>query len=247
LSNTVFYAEWLLQGKKDGRFLVRPREGKPEEYVLGVVFRGRPTHHLVAKGDNGKILINKRSYGDCYTIREVILALAKPSVPGWPAQLLEGVGKDGLGVPVDAEDGNESAADHQSAAPVAEKEVEQTVNQPDAAAEVAEAQAEAEAQAGAEAGAEAQAQAEAQVEAQAATVIVASTVEAKFVEPETARTTAVHAALIEQHTPASWANEDSDIVGISVEDRLGASTLDDIVMVRVNATLYCDQLSRRCV
>jgi len=49
-------------GLQDGRFLVRPRTGKKGQYVLCVVFRGKPTHHLIAKTPAGVYAINKKSY-----------------------------------------------------------------------------------------------------------------------------------------------------------------------------------------
>lgn len=49
-------------GTNDGQFLVREREGREgkDEYVLCVVYKGKPTHHLIAKDANGMFAINKK-------------------------------------------------------------------------------------------------------------------------------------------------------------------------------------------
>ena len=45
----------------DGKFCVRKRaEGG---HVLCVVFRGKPTHHLIAADPDGTLKCNKKSYG----------------------------------------------------------------------------------------------------------------------------------------------------------------------------------------
>lgn len=63
-----------MAGLDDGRFLVRTRENKPGEYVLCVVYKGKPTHHLIAKNAEGIYAINKKTYGNNKTIEEVILS-----------------------------------------------------------------------------------------------------------------------------------------------------------------------------
>eukprot|EP00039_Didymoeca_costata_P018413 m.333341 g.333341 ORF g.333341 m.333341 type:complete len:394 (-) comp17127_c0_seq1:92-1273(-) len=73
-------------GLDDGRFLLRSREGKPDQYVLCVVYKGKPTHHLISKGENG-FIINKKKYGDHNTVQELISQLAQPGTPGWPVPL----------------------------------------------------------------------------------------------------------------------------------------------------------------
>ena len=56
----------------DGSFLVRDRARFPGEYVLAVVYKGKPTHHLINKqeGDDS-FTVNKRSYGHASTLVEV--------------------------------------------------------------------------------------------------------------------------------------------------------------------------------
>ena len=45
-------------GATDGDFLVRTRKTKGQ-YVLCVVFKGKPTHHLIGTSEDGVLLINK--------------------------------------------------------------------------------------------------------------------------------------------------------------------------------------------
>jgi len=73
-------------GLDDGRYLVRSREGKKTEFVLGVVYKGKPTHHLITKVD-GNYQINKKSYGDFAKVSLLIGQLQKPGTPKWPVPL----------------------------------------------------------------------------------------------------------------------------------------------------------------
>jgi hypothetical protein len=45
-------------GLADGRFLVRERAGYPGQYVLSIVYRTRPTHHLISF-DNGLVVVRR--------------------------------------------------------------------------------------------------------------------------------------------------------------------------------------------
>ena len=80
-------------GSKDGRFLLRLREETPESFILSVTFKGRQTHHLVTRNDEGQVLINKRQY--TATKQTNLWAVLKelhspPAVKGgWPVPLLE--------------------------------------------------------------------------------------------------------------------------------------------------------------
>ncbi len=49
----------------DGSFLLRDRVGAAvgDNYVLSVVYRGRPTHHLIARSDAGTLTINNKETG----------------------------------------------------------------------------------------------------------------------------------------------------------------------------------------
>jgi len=57
-----------------------------------VMYRGRPTHHLVARagaatGGTGPLLVNNRKFGDGASIASVVRALSVPGTPGWPVPL----------------------------------------------------------------------------------------------------------------------------------------------------------------
>ena len=53
-STTREQSEALVGGKPDGSFLVRKRQGQANQYVLCVVYRGKPTQHLIKKNDEGR-------------------------------------------------------------------------------------------------------------------------------------------------------------------------------------------------
>lgn len=74
---------------KDGKFLVRARAGFPDEFVLSVTYRGKPTHHLVQRGPDGGYLVNKKRLGQFSTVAAVVEGLQNPtSLPqGWPVPL----------------------------------------------------------------------------------------------------------------------------------------------------------------
>ena len=56
----------------DGTFLIRERDASGgEEFVMCVVFRKAPTHHLMKRNDEGLFTINKASYGDFKTLEDV--------------------------------------------------------------------------------------------------------------------------------------------------------------------------------
>lgn len=78
-------AESLLLGKPDGTFLVREQK-KNRQYVLGVIHRGKPTHHLISK-EGSRFLVNKKSFGEMTDLKTVISILNKPDVLGWPVPL----------------------------------------------------------------------------------------------------------------------------------------------------------------
>ena len=68
----IHVSDLLLEGDApDGKFLVRRRPGFPNDYVLGVVYKGKPTHHLVTYGDNNLYSVNKKQFGECGTVAEV--------------------------------------------------------------------------------------------------------------------------------------------------------------------------------
>lgn len=69
----------------DGDFLVRPRPQKDGDYIISVVFKGKPTHHLATPNESGELVVNKTTFGQ-NTIEGLVKKLAKKQ-PGWPAPL----------------------------------------------------------------------------------------------------------------------------------------------------------------
>ena len=40
---------------------------------MALLFREKPTHHLITKGDDGFLTVNKKKFGECKTLHEVCL------------------------------------------------------------------------------------------------------------------------------------------------------------------------------
>lgn len=59
-------------GNIDGNFLLR---GPTNKRVLSVVYKGKPTHHLIATDDDGFFTVNKKKYGESKSVQEVIKLL----------------------------------------------------------------------------------------------------------------------------------------------------------------------------
>lgn len=76
-------------GATKGQYLVRSRAGKKTEYVLCVAFKGKATHHLIKKNEDGFYVINGKNYGDSTKLQGLIKHLSKPGVPNWPVQLTD--------------------------------------------------------------------------------------------------------------------------------------------------------------
>ena len=43
----------------------------PDEYVMGVMFKGKPTHHLVKFDGSGAALVNNKAMGGAKSLQEV--------------------------------------------------------------------------------------------------------------------------------------------------------------------------------
>jgi hypothetical protein len=56
---------------KDGMYLVRQRPENHAEYVLGVMFKGKATHHLVKADGSGNLLVNNKGMGGTQSVPEV--------------------------------------------------------------------------------------------------------------------------------------------------------------------------------
>lgn len=54
----------------DGTFLLRKDKGKQ---TLVVMYKGKPTHHLIEKDDDGNLTVNKKKYGEFTTVKKVNL------------------------------------------------------------------------------------------------------------------------------------------------------------------------------
>ena len=82
----------------DGTFLVRVAAGGL--FALGVVYRGKPTHHRTMPGE--PFVINKMKIDGCDTLQQVVAKLSEPGAQAkWPVPLKFPVlydGKDPLEV-----------------------------------------------------------------------------------------------------------------------------------------------------
>lgn len=64
------YHEDLLKGP-DGTFLIRERPESAGDYVLGLVFHNRPTHHLIRVAHDGALELNGALYSKVYSFEQV--------------------------------------------------------------------------------------------------------------------------------------------------------------------------------
>ena len=77
----------LVEGQEDGTYFVFERP-KDSEYVLVVVYRGKPSHHMMRRTDTGTWSINNKAIGGSHkSVFDAITALQKPGVAGWPVPL----------------------------------------------------------------------------------------------------------------------------------------------------------------
>ena len=74
-------------GTTDGTFLVRST-GKVGVYALGVVFKGKATHHkLLLDPETATYKVNQKPFGSHTTLASMIKHLGTPGVKGWPVPL----------------------------------------------------------------------------------------------------------------------------------------------------------------
>ena len=85
-------AEAKLSGGSDGKFLFRakPKEG---EYILSVVYKGKPTHHPVSNAESSTFTLNKQPT-PCRTLQDLAKWLESKRQK-WPVALTEGVTRKG--------------------------------------------------------------------------------------------------------------------------------------------------------
>jgi hypothetical protein len=58
-------------GLEDGNFMVRSRAAGKPGYVMCVVYKSNPTHHLMVPNEDGFMTINKKTYGGAKTLEQV--------------------------------------------------------------------------------------------------------------------------------------------------------------------------------
>eukprot|EP00049_Salpingoeca_infusionum_P009044 m.150021 g.150021 ORF g.150021 m.150021 type:complete len:619 (-) comp14218_c0_seq1:274-2130(-) len=72
----------------DGTFLVRLRGEDTTQFVLTLVFRKRPTHHLIQSTPEQLLTINGKLFGEFLDLDQLITRLQEsPPPPGWPVVL----------------------------------------------------------------------------------------------------------------------------------------------------------------
>jgi hypothetical protein len=70
----------------DGTYMVRERDDGSESYALTVVYKKKPTHHLLMRNENGQWVVRGHDVGTWSTMQELVAGLGEP-VPKWPVQL----------------------------------------------------------------------------------------------------------------------------------------------------------------
>ena len=66
----IFVEICQAQGATDGDFMVK-RRTQPNEFILVVIFKGKPTHHLLKKDGPSYKVNGKTSTGGATTIKDV--------------------------------------------------------------------------------------------------------------------------------------------------------------------------------
>jgi hypothetical protein len=85
-------AEAILEAASagEGDYLVRAKNEDRLEYVLTVMYTGKPTHHAIAQGPDGALVINRQACGTARSLHAVV-AFLSDSPPSWPVPLRTGV------------------------------------------------------------------------------------------------------------------------------------------------------------
>eukprot|EP00051_Salpingoeca_urceolata_P006125 m.81426 g.81426 ORF g.81426 m.81426 type:complete len:416 (-) comp14694_c0_seq2:234-1481(-) len=87
-------AEHLLADKPDGTYLVRSyTESTVNAFVLSVVFKGKPSHHLMVRERKGEPFVVNKTKLLMYTVEQVVEHL-KQRRKYWPLSLTEGIKPD---------------------------------------------------------------------------------------------------------------------------------------------------------
>ena len=82
----------LGDGSSDGTFLFRAK-AKEGEYLLSVVYKGKPTHHTVANAETSTFTLNKNPT-QCKTLQELAKWLESKRSK-WPVPLTKGITREG--------------------------------------------------------------------------------------------------------------------------------------------------------
>ena len=64
-------------GTDTGIFLIRTQSGKN---TFCIMYKGKPTHHIIGKGDDGFLTVNKKKYGEVKSLKEVSACVRACSV-----------------------------------------------------------------------------------------------------------------------------------------------------------------------
>ena len=75
------------RGMQLGDFIIR--EGQPGVNALCVVYKGRATHHKLAKNADGMYEVNGKCYGNTSSLKALVALLSSDPPPaGWPVRLV---------------------------------------------------------------------------------------------------------------------------------------------------------------
>lgn len=111
--------------------------GNTEDHAICLMYKGKPTNHLITKNDSGEMTVNKKAWGHVRTLQAVINFLQKPQ-QGWPQRLAYAV-KPASDVNTNDDTAQKEAA--QKAAAAEEREKARQKREAEEAAAKAEAEA----------------------------------------------------------------------------------------------------------
>eukprot|EP00041_Stephanoeca_diplocostata_P006426 m.84770 g.84770 ORF g.84770 m.84770 type:complete len:211 (-) comp16355_c0_seq1:159-791(-) len=92
--------------------ILRPKNGGTNEMILSLMYKGAPTHHVIARNDDGVWTINKKAFGGHTDLNDLLAELAVPGVKGWPIPLVNPVNN-----PMSDGDGGDDVAEADAADP----------------------------------------------------------------------------------------------------------------------------------
>jgi hypothetical protein len=78
----------VADGGSDGKHLVRSKAGSTDSFILSVIYRNTPTHHVLAReADGAEFTLNKQPTGE--TTIEGVLRAYRSKRPKWPVALTD--------------------------------------------------------------------------------------------------------------------------------------------------------------